>query len=183
MSSFLNGTWRHAKDRRVIPVTSLRLLVCAVVALASFTVGLPTHLDTVSIVFFFPLVFGVAGAISLSESVLWLRPRNPWLKLSRGLITMTADVVCVSVLFVSLGGVPEREGAFSGALLAAALGMATALFAQEYAWLAAGFVGFVCLLSFERALVLDLPLAVSLPAYLSLLVIHSWRGPRSVSAA
>lgn len=179
MSQLLNGTWWQLRDRNVLPATVARLVLCALVAFLPLLISIPSQQQLVSIVYFFPMLFGVLGAITLRESVQWLRPANQMLRLSRGVTSLLADALCLIPLLVTVNGSPERWGIVAGALCAMALSMAVACIAQEYVWLAAALVGFVCLLSFDRALVLFIPLSAAVVFYLVTLLVFSLRGPLS----
>lgn len=142
-------------------------------------VGIPSQYQLVSVAYFLPLVFGVLGAVTLREHVQWLRPRNRLLWLARGLVTVVLDLACLSPLLLTLDDSPERSGILAGSLLAMAAGMLVACVTQEFAWLAAALLGFACLLSFEVALVLFLPVGAAVAMYGLALVIFSMRGPRA----
>jgi hypothetical protein len=60
--------------------------------------------------------------------------------------------------------------------MAAALGIAA--IAQDFAWLGAGAVGTGCLLAFEQAVVLFIPLPAAGVAYAATLFIYTVVGPR-----
>lgn len=178
MSTSLDGLRWHMRDRRLFPAALVRVALCASVALAPVLVGIPSQHQLVTLAFFLPLLCGVGAAVSLRESVQWLRPRNHALRLFRGTVTSALDLLCVGGLIVTLDGQPERIGILAGALLAMATAMAIASLAQDFAWLGAAIVGFVCLLAFDRAIVLYIPLSAAILVYGVALLIYSLRGPR-----
>lgn len=177
MSTRSDGLRSHVRDRGTLRVGAVRLALCAGIAYAPFLVGLPSHHQLVSIAYFIPMVFGVLGAIGLREHVQWLRPRNRLLWLCRGAVTALVDLSCLAGLLLTIDGRPERMGILAGALLAATVGMLVACIAQDFAWLGAAGVGFLCLLSFDQAVTLSLPIAAATIAYGLTLVVYSIRGP------
>lgn len=178
---FAEALWWHAKERRIPPVTLVRLPLCIGLVLAPLIVGLPTHDQVVPIAYFLPLVFGVSGALTLREHVQWLRPRKGLLWLYRAIATVLVDLACLAGLILTVDGQLERVGLLSGALLAATVGMAVACAAQEFAWLAAALVGAVCLLDFDRPAVTYLPIVGTLVTYCAAVLVFAVRGPGSRS--
>ncbi len=181
MRSLHKGLWWHAIDREALRVAAPRFVLCTLVVLVPLTVGIPTQHQPVSITYFLPLIFGVLGALTLRESTQWLQPRNRTLWTFRAAVTVAGDLVCLAALVLSLrAGTPERIGILAGALVAMSVGLVVACVAQDLAWLGAAVVGFACLVSFDRAVILYVPLIGAIVGYCAALLTFAVLGPRSL---
>ncbi len=59
--------------------------------------------------------------------------------------------------------------------------MVAACFTQDFAWAAAAFIGFICLLSFGSPAIELLPVSAALSMYFAAFLAHTFFGPRMKS--
>lgn len=176
----------YSRDRKLLSLTAIRLIICVALIAAEIEVTLPTSNQPLPLESFLALGFALPAALTLPERLQWVGhgKSSALLHVLRTCASSSADALCLVAILVA-SRATHHVALVGGPLVILGIGYAASALSARLSWLVVAALGSIGLLSLAHApnAVIDyVPAGIGAAVFALGFAVYAVVGPRELDA-